>query len=50
MLSNISAATVRRHISASLERLKNSWASHAFNEVLVGDRWHRLNYDRLGQA
>ncbi|MEM7310188.1 MAG: transglutaminase domain-containing protein [Planctomycetota bacterium] len=25
------------------------WASHTFNEVLVGGRWRRLNYTRLGQ-
>ncbi len=26
-----------------------SWTSHTFNEVLVGGRWRRLNYQRLGQ-
>jgi hypothetical protein len=25
------------------------WVSHTFDEVFVGGRWRRLNYDRLGQ-
>ncbi|MCU0863622.1 MAG: hypothetical protein MUC36_07530 [Planctomycetes bacterium] len=32
-----------------LRKLNGSWASHSFNEVFVGGRWRRLNYDRLGQ-
>jgi len=28
---------------------RGTWASHSFNEVFVGGRWQRLNYDRLGQ-
>jgi hypothetical protein len=35
---------VRRAIPPS-----QSWTSHTFNEVFVGGRWRRLNYDRLGQ-
>lgn len=33
----------------ALQRLQGSWASHTFNEVFVGGRWRRLNYERLGQ-
>lgn len=29
---------------------RDSWASHTFNEVFIGDRWVRLNYATLGQA
>lgn len=29
---------------------RNSWASHTFNEVFVGDRWVRLNYAKLGES
>lgn len=36
-------------VRRSVEKLRGSWASHTFNEVWVGGRWRRLNYDRLGQ-
>lgn len=32
-----------------LQQMNGSWASHSFNEVFVGGRWRRLNYERLGQ-
>lgn len=28
---------------------RGSWTSHTFNEVWIGGRWRRLNYDALGQ-
>ena len=40
---------VRRTIVRAAGRAGNSWSSHTFNEVFVGGRWQRLNYDRLGQ-
>jgi hypothetical protein len=40
---------IRRTILRAAARAGNSWNSHTFNEVFVGGRWQRLNYDRLGQ-
>lgn len=40
---------VRATILKGIRPLVGSWASHTFNEVLVGGRWRRLNYTRLGQ-
>lgn len=40
---------IRRVLLNGLERLGSSWANHTYNEVFVGGRWRRLNYDRLGQ-
>jgi hypothetical protein len=40
---------VRRIMQEPLERSTKGWTSHTFNEVFVGGRWRRLNYDRLGQ-
>jgi hypothetical protein len=40
---------VRATLNASVESLGNSFASHTFNEVWVGGRWRRLNYERIGQ-
>jgi hypothetical protein len=40
---------VRAIALEGLSKLTGSWASHTFNEVLVGGRWRRLNYARLGQ-
>lgn len=40
---------VRATILKGMQGLENSFAAHTFNEVLVGGRWHRLNYQRLGQ-
>lgn len=50
MLKNIQQLAVRQHLENALEPLKNSWSSHTFNEVYVGGRWRRLNYDKLGQG
>ena len=40
---------VRRIVTEALAPLGDSWNSHTFDEVFVGGRWRRLNYDRLGQ-
>ena len=50
MLDNIKQLAVRQHLKTSLKPLKNSWSSHTFNEVYVGGRWRRLNYNKLGQG
>ena len=44
----IDAPAVRRAILGGVRGLENSWASHTFNEVLLGGRWWRLDYDELG--
>lgn len=49
MIERLQHPTVRRDLLAAIKPLKNSWASHTFNEVYVGGRWRRLNYSRLGQ-
>ena len=36
-------------VLAGLRPLENAFAAHTFNEVWVGGRWRRLNYDHLGQ-
>ncbi|MHC4703078.1 MAG: transglutaminase domain-containing protein, partial [Planctomycetota bacterium] len=39
-----------RHIMMEgLSRSRSGFTNHTFNEVYVGNRWHRLNYSRLGQ-
>jgi hypothetical protein len=40
---------VRRTVARAIVPLGTGWSSHTFNEVFVGGRWRRLNYDRLGQ-
>jgi len=40
---------VRAQLAKAVEALRGKWASHTFNEVLVGGRWRRLNYTKLGQ-
>lgn len=40
---------VRDAITTGTVNLGKSWASHTYNEVWVGGRWRRLNYNRLGQ-
>ena len=47
--SRISHVGLRAHLLQAAEGLRNSWASHTFNEVFVGGRWRRLNYAELGQ-
>ncbi len=49
MLRQLGQPSVRQTLLKAIQPLKNSWASHTFNEVWVGGRWRRLNYDRLGQ-
>ncbi len=50
LLQGIKQPIVRRQLMSSASKLKNSWASHTFNEVYVGGHWHRLNYSNLGQG
>ena len=50
MVRRIKHAGIRTHLLRGITPLKNSWASHTFNEVYVGGRWRRLNYSRLGQG
>lgn len=50
LVMNIQNPAVRQHLFRSLRPLKQSWASHTFNEVFVGGQWHRLNYSNLGQG
>ena len=40
---------VRRIVLQAIEGQGGMWVSHTFDEVFVGGRWRRLNYDRLGQ-
>lgn len=49
LLERLTHHRVRRMLQRSTARLADSWASHTFNEVYVGGRWRRLNYDRIGQ-
>lgn len=48
-VGRLSHHRVRGTILDSVSRLGNSFASHTYNEVYVGRRWHRLNYNHLGQ-
>jgi len=36
-------------VTAAIAKQIGAWSSHSFNEVFVGGRWRRLNYDHLGQ-
>ncbi len=47
--SRITHVGVRATLAKAAERQRGSWTSHTFNEVFVGGRWRRLNYDQLGQ-
>lgn len=50
MLENgITHHRVRQTVLRGMERVRGNCA-HAFNEVFVGGRWVRLNYDKLGQG
>ena len=49
MVDRLTQPKVRSDLMQALIPLKKSWASHTYNEVFVGGRWRRLNYDRLGQ-
>ncbi|MCI0588259.1 MAG: transglutaminase domain-containing protein [Planctomycetes bacterium] len=48
--SEIRHARVRGAILRAVQGQERSWTSHTFNEVFVGGRWRRLNYERLGQG
>ncbi|MGE3173849.1 MAG: transglutaminase domain-containing protein [Planctomycetota bacterium] len=50
MLQRLQHHRLRRVVTAAIQELEHSWASHTFNEVFVGGRWVRLNFDRLGQG
>ncbi len=39
----------RETMLAGLRQLGDGFASHTLNEVYVGNHWHRLNYNKLGQ-
>jgi hypothetical protein len=45
----ISHHRVRLTMLRSLDRSSSGFTNHTFNEVYVGNRWHRLNYTKLGQ-
>ena len=49
MVRRLKQSAVRQTLLNALAPLKNSWASHTFNEVFVDGRWRRLNYSNLGQ-
>lgn len=49
MLKRLTHPVVRRDVTTGVTALQNSFAAHTYNEVLVDGRWHRLNYNRLGQ-
>jgi hypothetical protein len=46
---NIHHHRVRARISDGLMRSGQGFSNHAFDEVFVGNRWRRLNYNKLGQ-
>jgi hypothetical protein len=41
---------VRETMLAGLRQSSNDFTSHTLNEVYVGNHWHRLNYNKLGQS
>lgn len=47
--NNIHHHQVRATIHDGLLRLGHGFTNHAYNEVYVGNRWRRLNYQYLGQ-
>lgn len=40
---------LRHDVLAILKRSGQGFTSHTLNEVYIGNRWHRLDYDTLGQ-
>ena len=42
--------SVRQIVANAVRRGISAWTSHTFNEVWVGGRWRRLNYQKLGQG
>lgn len=49
LLGRLQHNGVRKTLQGVMRGMRQSWASHTFNEVFVGHRWRRLNYDKLGQ-
>ncbi|MBI4371728.1 MAG: transglutaminase domain-containing protein [Elusimicrobia bacterium] len=49
LLSGIRDSNVRQAVVQAASEAGESFNSHTFNEVYVGKRWVRLNYNRLGQ-
>jgi len=47
---NAVRATIRHGLSRTGSREHGTFSDHMFNEVYVGRRWVRLNYEALGQA
>lgn len=39
---------IREDLLAALKRSTHGFTNHTFNEVYVGNRWHRLDYKSLG--
>lgn len=50
LLNDLTHAGLRERLKRTTRELRQSWASHTFNEVFVDGRWRRLNYTRLGQG
>ena len=40
---------VRKTMLTGLKKNRQGFTAHTFNEVYIGNRWHRLNYKKLGQ-
>ena len=49
MVKRLKHNRIRQSILDALAPKAGNWTAHTFNEVLVGGRWCRLNYSRLGQ-
>jgi hypothetical protein len=50
MLRRLSHHRVRKTMEEAAATIGQAWASHTMNEVWVGGRCRRLNYQRLGQG
>ncbi len=40
---------IRETMLTGLKRTPTGFVAHTFNEVYIGNRWYRLNYNQLGQ-
>jgi len=49
LLANIHIDAVRFQVLRGLPAGNGSFTNHLYNEVFMGNRWVRLNYDVLGQ-
>lgn len=49
LVRRITHNQVRETMLAGLRRSAQGFTAHTFNEVYVGNHWHRLNYNKLGQ-